>query len=203
MVKASIVSSLLLRSRSLGSQSDPCPVAEYAQVVKMLGNGRLEAQCFDGEKRLAHIRGKMRKKVSAMFPRQKTWSDRDIGVDKSRRYHTAVPTRVPRRQGRCHRQVHSRRGPKPKGTDLPSMMPYRRFLMHNRHTGSYRRTPKSTRLTPMVAKATRSSSSKGMTRTSTSMIFNWCFLWLPHLLRHQIIVLSSSLVVGLADKPPL
>jgi len=37
---------------------------EYAQVTKMLGNGRLEAQCFDGEKRLAHIRGKMRKKVS-------------------------------------------------------------------------------------------------------------------------------------------
>lgn len=31
----------------------------------MLGNGRLEAQCFDGEKRLAHIRGKMRKKVSS------------------------------------------------------------------------------------------------------------------------------------------
>ncbi len=29
----------------------------------MLGNGRIEAQCFDGEKRLAHIRGKMRKKV--------------------------------------------------------------------------------------------------------------------------------------------
>jgi len=38
---------------------------EYAQVTKMLGNGRLEAQCFDGEKRLAHIRGKMRKKVRA------------------------------------------------------------------------------------------------------------------------------------------
>ncbi|CAJ0631354.1 1663_t:CDS:2, partial [Entrophospora sp. SA101] len=36
---------------------------EYAQVIKMLGNGRLEAQCFDGEKRLAHIRGKLRKKV--------------------------------------------------------------------------------------------------------------------------------------------
>ena len=29
----------------------------------MLGNGRLEALCFDGEKRLAHIRGKLRKKV--------------------------------------------------------------------------------------------------------------------------------------------
>ncbi|GAA5914784.1 hypothetical protein JCM5296_005164 [Sporobolomyces johnsonii] len=36
---------------------------EYAQVIKMLGNGRVEAMCFDGEKRLAHIRGKMRKKV--------------------------------------------------------------------------------------------------------------------------------------------
>jgi translation initiation factor 1A len=29
----------------------------------MLGNGRVEAFCFDGTKRLAHIRGKMRKKV--------------------------------------------------------------------------------------------------------------------------------------------
>lgn len=37
---------------------------EYAQVIKMLGNGRLEAMCFDGVKRLCHIRGKLRKKVS-------------------------------------------------------------------------------------------------------------------------------------------
>src|SRR4051794_13068737 len=29
----------------------------------MLGNGRLEALCFDGTRRLAHIRGKLRKKV--------------------------------------------------------------------------------------------------------------------------------------------
>ena len=36
---------------------------EYAQVLKMLGNGRLDGQCFDGKKRLCHIRGKMRKKV--------------------------------------------------------------------------------------------------------------------------------------------
>jgi len=36
---------------------------EYAQVVRMLGNGRLEASCFDGKTRLCHIRGKMRKKV--------------------------------------------------------------------------------------------------------------------------------------------
>ena len=37
---------------------------EYAQVVKMLGNGRLEAYCFDGVTRLCHIRGKLRKKVN-------------------------------------------------------------------------------------------------------------------------------------------
>ena len=29
----------------------------------MLGNGRLEAMCFDNQKRLCHIRGKLRKKV--------------------------------------------------------------------------------------------------------------------------------------------
>jgi len=38
-------------------------LVEYAQVTKMLGNGRLEATCFDGTKRLCHIRGKLRKKV--------------------------------------------------------------------------------------------------------------------------------------------
>ncbi|KAK0094454.1 hypothetical protein PV326_010823 [Microctonus aethiopoides] len=38
-------------------------MAKYAQVTKMLGNGRLEAMCFDGVKRLCHIRGKLRKKV--------------------------------------------------------------------------------------------------------------------------------------------
>jgi len=36
---------------------------EYAQVLTMLGGGRLEAQCFDGVKRLCGIRGKMRKRV--------------------------------------------------------------------------------------------------------------------------------------------
>ncbi|KAF3630317.1 Eukaryotic translation initiation factor 1A, X-chromosomal [Capsicum annuum] len=36
---------------------------EYAQVQRMLGNGRCEATCIDGTKRLCHIRGKMHKKV--------------------------------------------------------------------------------------------------------------------------------------------
>jgi translation initiation factor 1A len=36
---------------------------EYGVVTKMLGNGRLEAYCYDGKTRMCHIRGKMRKKV--------------------------------------------------------------------------------------------------------------------------------------------
>lgn len=36
---------------------------EYAQVVRMLGNGRVEAMCFDGKTRLGNIRGKLRKRV--------------------------------------------------------------------------------------------------------------------------------------------
>eukprot|EP00914_Ancora_sagittata_P029085 GHVO01057451.1.p2 GENE.GHVO01057451.1~~GHVO01057451.1.p2 ORF type:complete len:144 (+),score=11.10 GHVO01057451.1:246-677(+) len=36
---------------------------EYGQVLRMLGNARVEANCFDGVKRLCHIRGKMRKRV--------------------------------------------------------------------------------------------------------------------------------------------
>jgi translation initiation factor 1A len=36
---------------------------EYAQVVKILGNCRVEAFCFDGATRIAHVRGKFRKKV--------------------------------------------------------------------------------------------------------------------------------------------
>jgi Translation initiation factor 1A / IF-1 len=36
----------------------------YAQVMRMLGSGRLEVYCFDGQTRLAIIRGNLRKKVS-------------------------------------------------------------------------------------------------------------------------------------------
>ena len=45
----------------------------------MLGNGRLEAMCFDGVKRLCHIRGKLRKKVWIpvqlhLSPRTQPWA---------------------------------------------------------------------------------------------------------------------------------
>lgn len=36
---------------------------EYGQVSRLLGNCRLEVQCFDGKTRLGNIRGSMRKKV--------------------------------------------------------------------------------------------------------------------------------------------
>jgi translation initiation factor 1A len=36
---------------------------EYGQVLRLLGDSRLEIQCMDGVKRMGHIRGKMRKKV--------------------------------------------------------------------------------------------------------------------------------------------
>lgn len=36
---------------------------EYAQVLKMLGNGRCTLYCYDGLERLGIIRGKLRKKV--------------------------------------------------------------------------------------------------------------------------------------------
>ena len=37
--------------------------SEYARVLRMLGNGRCEAQCYDYVTRLCHIRGTMHKKV--------------------------------------------------------------------------------------------------------------------------------------------
>ncbi|KAL7714934.1 Eukaryotic translation initiation factor 4C [Entamoeba marina] len=36
---------------------------EYAQVTRMLGNGRIEAYCFDGKTRQCHIRGQMQRRV--------------------------------------------------------------------------------------------------------------------------------------------
>ena len=36
---------------------------EYAQVLRLLGNGRVECQCFDGNKRMGTIRGAMKNRV--------------------------------------------------------------------------------------------------------------------------------------------
>ncbi len=42
---------------------DEVNLQEYAQITKVLGNGRFEVNCFDGKTRLANIRGSMRRKV--------------------------------------------------------------------------------------------------------------------------------------------
>lgn len=60
---------------------------EYAQVTKMLGNGRLEAMCFDGVKRLCHIRGKLRKKVWAEFNNGKIISREKIDQENFQVFH--------------------------------------------------------------------------------------------------------------------
>lgn len=51
-------------------------IVVYGQVTRMLGSGRLEVYCFDGQTRLAHIRGKLRKKVNWF---NLTW----VGLDQS------------------------------------------------------------------------------------------------------------------------
>ncbi|KAH9068511.1 hypothetical protein EDB83DRAFT_2222646 [Lactarius deliciosus] len=54
---------------------------DYAQVAKMLGNCRLEALCFDGEKRLAHIRRKMRKKCDIILLSLREFQDGKADVN--------------------------------------------------------------------------------------------------------------------------
>ena len=64
-----VITSIVVSCRNLACTHHACGWSwrcvgqEYAQVVKMLGNGRCECFCFDGVTRLGHIRGKMRKKV--------------------------------------------------------------------------------------------------------------------------------------------
>jgi translation initiation factor 1A len=41
---------------------DEMDLQEYAQINKPFGNGRFEANCFDGKIRLAHARGNLKKK---------------------------------------------------------------------------------------------------------------------------------------------
>ena len=36
---------------------------EYGQILRLLGNGRTDVNCFDGNKRMCTIRGKLRNRV--------------------------------------------------------------------------------------------------------------------------------------------
>ncbi|WVQ94689.1 translation initiation factor eIF-1A [Kwoniella sp. CBS 9459] len=64
---------------------------EYAQVLKMLGNGRIEAKCLDGETRLAQIRGQMRKKVWIVVGDIILLSLRDFQDDRADVIHRYTP----------------------------------------------------------------------------------------------------------------
>jgi len=56
---------------------------EYAQIVKVLGNGRAEALCFDGKTRLAHVRGKIIKREHVALEDIVLVSLRDFQDDKA------------------------------------------------------------------------------------------------------------------------
>ena len=61
----------------------------YAQVTRILGNGNIEAFYFDntdGEKRLCHIRGKLRKKMWINEGHYSHWT-KELSRWQSRCYH--------------------------------------------------------------------------------------------------------------------
>ena len=59
------------------------PDEEYAVAEKMLGNGRLEAKCQDGKKRLCIIRGNMRNRQWISAGNLILISNRDYQDDKA------------------------------------------------------------------------------------------------------------------------
>ena len=81
----------------------------------MLGNGRLEAMCFDGVKRLCHIRGKLRKKVKffTLTFTSLTILLKITGLDKPVWHHPGWSPWLPGRQGWCDSEVLSGRGQEP------------------------------------------------------------------------------------------
>ena len=56
---------------------------EYAQVLKMCGDGRCKCFCFDGKERMCIIRGNMRRKVWIMADNIVLVSIRDFQDDKA------------------------------------------------------------------------------------------------------------------------
>ena len=64
---------------------------EYAQILRLLGNGRVEANCFDGQKRMCTIRGKLRNRVWINAGDIILVSLREFGDDKADVIHKYYP----------------------------------------------------------------------------------------------------------------
>ena len=64
---------------------------EYAQVMRLLGNGRREDNCFDGYKRICAIRGKLRNRVWMNPGDIVLVSIREFGDDKGDVMHKFYP----------------------------------------------------------------------------------------------------------------
>ena len=64
---------------------------EYGQVIRLLGGGRVEVNCFDGNKRTCTIRGKMRNRVWINAGDIVLISLREFGDDKADLFHKYYP----------------------------------------------------------------------------------------------------------------
>ena len=64
---------------------------EYAQILRLLGQGRVEANCFDGVKRMCTIRGKLRNRVWINSGDIILVSLREFGDDKADVIHKYYP----------------------------------------------------------------------------------------------------------------
>ena len=67
------------------------PGQEYGQILRLLGNGRLDCNCFDGKKRVCTIRGKMRNRVWMNAGDIILVSLREFGDDKADVIHKYYP----------------------------------------------------------------------------------------------------------------
>ena len=67
---------------------------EYGQILRMLGQGRLEVNCCDGVKRIASIRGKLRNRVWMGMGDFILVSLRDEGENKGDVIHKYYPEEV-------------------------------------------------------------------------------------------------------------
>ena len=64
---------------------------EYGQVLRLLGGGRVETNCFDGMKRMCTIRGKMRNRVWINAGDIVLIALREFGDDKADLFHKYYP----------------------------------------------------------------------------------------------------------------